>query len=195
MWDWGRRPAAGHHSRGPSLGGQGAGGKGQPREMPAPGPLGAAAGLSTKVRLKRDIALVLQAAAAIGNAGARESSLHRPQRSWEAPTEGRGRSSLHPNPSCAGGAGPPRPARGAPPRPRPRAASGAAAPPPPQPRPGPASLPLSSEPTVRWSRSPSDRPALTPGESHLDRASLRPRRIRFRPDLAFPTYLSWHRPF
>lgn len=97
-WDWGRRPAvAGLHSlppmpspRSQSLQGQAAGGKGQPRGgAPVLGPLGAAAGLSTKVRLNRAMALVLQAAAAMGMEGPAEFFLHRAQQSWEAPSEGR----------------------------------------------------------------------------------------------------------
>lgn len=95
-WGWGERPAAaGLRSRphtpsprGRSLDGQAAGGKGQPREG-VPAPLGAAPGLSTKVLLKRDMALVLQATAAMGIAGPAQFFLHRPEPSEEAPTAGR----------------------------------------------------------------------------------------------------------
>lgn len=99
-WDWGRRPAAGglrsllqtpSQPRSQSLQGQAAGGKGQQRGgMPLPAHLGAAAGLSTKVRLKRDMALMPQAAAAMRIAGPAQIFLHRPEPSWEAPTEGWG---------------------------------------------------------------------------------------------------------
>ena len=93
---WGERPAAAglrsrQHTpspRGRSLDGQAAGGKGQPREG-VPAPLGAAPGLSTKVLLKRDMALVLQATAAMGIAGPAQFFLHRPEPREEAPTAGR----------------------------------------------------------------------------------------------------------
>lgn len=111
-WGWGRRPAAGGlrsllqtpSPRAQSLEGHAAEGKGQQRgEMPAP--LGAAAGLSTKVRLKRDMALVPQAAAAMRTEGPAQLSLHRPEPSWEAPTEGWGELSLHPYRLGTGGQG------------------------------------------------------------------------------------------
>lgn len=90
-WDWGRRLHSLPPSpRGQSLQGQAAGGKQQPRgAVPAPGPLGAAAGLSTNVRLKRAMALVPQAAAAMGIADPAEFFLHRLERIWEAPNKGR----------------------------------------------------------------------------------------------------------
>lgn len=95
-WGWGERPATAElrsrpHTpspRGRSLDGQAAGGKGQPREG-VPAPLGAAPGLSTKVLLKRDMALVLQATAAMGIAGPARFFLHRPEPRGEAPSAGR----------------------------------------------------------------------------------------------------------
>lgn len=79
-WDWGRRPAAGGvrslpqtpSPRDQSLDGQAAGDKGQPRggePAPVPVPRGAAVGLRTNVRLNRDMALVPQAATAMGIVG------------------------------------------------------------------------------------------------------------------------------
>ena len=133
-WGWGGRPAAAGlrslpHTpspRGRSLEGQAAGGKGQPRGG-VPAPLGAAPGLSTKVRLKRDMALVPQATAAMGIAGPAQFFLHRPEKSGEAPTEGRDQLLLHRNRLGAAeqGAGVRRPARPdasrAPPRRQPHA--------------------------------------------------------------------------
>lgn len=120
-WDCGRRL----HSLPPSprdqsLQGQAAGGKQQPRgAVPAPGPLGAAAGLSTKVRLKRAMALVPQAAAAMGIADPPEFFLHRLKQIWEAPDEGRDGLALYSNtrwadPQRARPAAPPPASRSAP---------------------------------------------------------------------------------
>lgn len=98
-WDWGRRLHSLQPSpRGQSLQGQAAGGKQQPRgAVPAPGPLGAAAGLSTNVRLKRAMALVPQAAAAMGIADPAEFFLHRLEQIWEAPNKGRDGLALYSN--------------------------------------------------------------------------------------------------
>lgn len=94
-WDWGRRPAAVElrsllqtpSPRAQSLEGHAAEGKGQPRgDMPVP--LGAAAGLSTKVRLKRDMALVPQAAAAMRTEGPRSFSSIDPSRAGRRPPRG-----------------------------------------------------------------------------------------------------------
>lgn len=109
-WDWGKWPAAvGLHSllqtpslRGQSLEGQVVGGREQPRgEMPVLVALGAAVGLSTKVRLKRDMALMPQAAAAMRFAGPAQFFLPTQAKLGSA-HRGVGRLSLHPNRLAAG---------------------------------------------------------------------------------------------
>lgn len=125
-WDCGRRQAAGGvrsqpqtpSPRGQSLEGQAAEDKGQPRggePAPAPVPRGAAAGLSTKVRLNRHMALVPQAATAMGIVGPEQSFFSiDPSRAGRRPV-GRGRLFLHPTrpvagwPRPPGGRGQPRP--------------------------------------------------------------------------------------
>lgn len=126
-WEWGRRLAAGGlrsrlqapSPRGQSLEGQAAEGKGQPRGgEPPPVPRGAAAGLSTKVRLNRDMALVPQAAAAMGNAGpAQRFSSIDSSRSGRRGPEGRGGLSLPPTRRLDASGPAPGPASGPPPAP------------------------------------------------------------------------------
>ena len=100
VWDWGRRQAGvGLSSRTQTPSPRGQSLEGQQREV-LPVPLGAAAGLSTKVRLKRDMALVPQAAAAMRNeAPAPSFSSIDTSGAGRRPPRGRGELSFTPNDS------------------------------------------------------------------------------------------------